>query len=296
LLARAVGLLPRSAIPALGAFLGWFVGSVLGIRRGHVERSMKLAGIVRSRAPVLARMMYRSLGQSLVEMLWLAAHPKVAASQMASLDEYSRSVLGAAREGGRGLVLATAHTGNWELAAAALAEAYPLTVVTKPMSVGWVDRFCRSARAARGIALAMPDEAIRRSREALSRGELVAMLIDQVPAHVSHSVVVEFLCGKADVDRAPAALAAAMRAPLAVAVSRRREDGTQALEILELLEPPDRDRRVWAKEATQTATRALERWVHAHPNEWLWMHRRWRPAPGTAFKKAPGSRAPQALV
>lgn len=297
-LARAVGLFPRAAIPALGAGIGWLAGTVLRIRRAHVERSMKLAGIARSRAGAIASMMYRSLGAGLVEMLWLAAHPELPATAMASLDEYSRAVLAEARERGRGLVLATAHAGNWELAAAALAESYPLLVVVKPMSVGWVDRFCRASREARGIGLAAPANALERSREALSRGEFVAMLIDQVPGRPSHSVIADFLCGRADVDRSPAALAAAMRCPLAVAVSRRLErpdggGGGHVLEILAVLEPPERDRRAWAVEATRAATRVFERWVHAHPGDWLWMHRRWRAPPGSTARRLPGSPASQ---
>jgi KDO2-lipid IV(A) lauroyltransferase len=138
-------------------------------------------------------------------------------------------------------------------------------------------------------------DALRTSRESLSRGELVAMLIDQVPARASQAVVVEFLCNEVDVDRAPASLAAAMRAPLVLAVSRRT-DGVQALELLAVLEPPERGRRAWAVEATRTATRVFERWVHAHPSEWMWLHRRWRRAPGSLARKAPGSRAPQSLV
>jgi Kdo2-lipid IVA lauroyltransferase/acyltransferase len=263
---------------------------------------MKLAGISGSRAAPLASMMYRSLGASFVEMLWLAAHPEVPASQMASIDEWSRAILGEARERGRGVVLATAHAGNWELAAAAIAEKYPLTVVVKPMSVGWVDRFCGRARTARGIGLSRPHDALRHARDLLARGELVAMLIDQVPDHASHSVLTDFLSGRADVDRAPAALAAAMRVPLVVAVSRRREEPStepsHVLEVLAVLDPPERDRRAWAVEATRTATRLLERWVHAHPSEWLWMHRRWRAAPGyeSARKRAPGSSMHQPLV
>jgi KDO2-lipid IV(A) lauroyltransferase len=293
-LAWGVGLFPRSAIPKLGAALGWLAGTALRVRRAHVERSMKLAGIARSRAGLLAALMYRSLGSSLIEMLWLAAHPELPASRIATIDEYSRAALAEAREKGRGIVLATAHAGNWELAAAALAEAYPLTVVVKPMSVGWVERFCRGARLSRGIGLATPENALESSRAALGRGEIVAMLIDQVPGHASHAIQTDFLCGRADVDRSPAALASYMRSPLVVAVSRRVGRGAHVLEVLAVLHPPERDRRAWVEEATRTATRVLERWIHAHPYDWLWMHRRWRLAPGATRKAASGSRLPQA--
>jgi KDO2-lipid IV(A) lauroyltransferase len=196
------------------------------------------------------------------------------------------------RESGRGAVLATAHAGNWELAAAAIAEAYPLTVVAKSMSLGWVDRFCREARLARGMAVVSPRGALGAARAALAHGRLVAMLIDQVPARARHAVSVDFLCGSADVDRSPATLAASASVPLVVAVSRR-VGSVQRLEVLGVFEPPASGRLDWAAETTRSATRLLDRWIHAHPSEWLWMHRRWRPAPGPA-PKGPGSPAYQA--
>ena len=261
----------------MGAFVGWIAGTVLGIRRGHVERAMRRAGIAQSRASSLAASMYASLGASLVETLWLASHPEIRATTFAALDEWSCAQLEAARGQGRGVVIATAHTGNWEVAAAAIAEAHPLTAVVKPMHVAWVDRFCHGARLARKISLAAPEQAMGRARAALRRGEAVAMVIDQVPDRARHAVVTEFLCGRVDVDRSPATLAAAMRAPLVVAVSRR-VGALQRMEVLSVHEPPKRRRREWVDTATQDATRSLDRWVHAHPSEWLWMHRRWKAA------------------
>jgi KDO2-lipid IV(A) lauroyltransferase len=80
----------------------------------------------------------------------------------------------------------------------------------------------------------------------------------------------------ADVDRSPAALAASMRAPLVVAAAHRVDGSHQRLELLAVLDPPDRARRAWIDETTREATRALDRFVRAYPSQWLWMHRRWR--------------------
>jgi KDO2-lipid IV(A) lauroyltransferase len=263
-----------SAETRIGALLGWFAGSVLRIRRAHVESAMERAGIARS----LARAMYRSLGASLVELLWLAARPALPASHLADIEEGSRAILDRIHARGRGMVLATAHAGNWEIAAAAIAERYPLTVVAKPMHVGWVDRFCRRIRTARGIAVASPRGAMGTARAALGRGEVVAMLIDQVPDRARHALAVEFLGATAHVDRAPAVLAAAARAPLVLGVARR-EGSRQVLEVLAVLEPPAHPGRAWVDEATRAATVTLDRFVRANPSEWLWLHRRWRPAP-----------------
>ena len=106
-----------------------------------------------------------------------------------------------------------------------------------------------------------------------------------------HALVADFpVRPRRTLDRAPAALAAAMRAPLVVAVSRRLGD-EQRMEVLSVLLPPDRGRTDWVVTATRAATRSLDRRVHAHPSEWLWMHRRWKPAPPdgvTAQPRVPG--------
>jgi KDO2-lipid IV(A) lauroyltransferase len=242
--------------------------------------------------------MYRALGASLLETIWLAAHPEAPASRFAFLDECSRARLAKAQSGQRGVVIATAHTGNWELAAAAMAELGPFTVVVKPMRVAWIDALVRSARRSRGIGLAPPEGVMAVARAALRRGEAVALVIDQVPSRARHAVVAPFLGGPVDADRAPAALAASMGAPLVVAVARRA-GRTQLLEILAVLEPPPRRGRphrehderggespecssAWISRATLAATAALDRWVRAHPRDWLWLHRRWKRAPSSA--------------
>jgi KDO2-lipid IV(A) lauroyltransferase len=270
----------------LGSLIGWIAGSVLRIRRQHVERAMIAAGIVRSQVPRAASAMYRSLGRSLVEALWLAANPSRSAWAHATIDEWSRVQLEDARRAGRGFVLATAHTGNWELAAAALAELFPVTAVVKRMHVGMIDRLTRAARTARGIALVTPDDVVRRVGGALARGEGVLMVIDQVPDRGEHAVEGEFLSGRVDVDRSPAALAARAGVPLVLGVSRRMRDGEQRLEVLAVFRPPANGRLAWTQETMKAATRALDRWVHAHPSEWLWMHRRWRRAPRVPARDA----------
>jgi Kdo2-lipid IVA lauroyltransferase/acyltransferase len=179
-------------------------------------------------------------------------------------------------------VLAASHTGNWDLAACAVAREVPLTIVTKRLSVGWLDAFWQSTRAGRGIQLVEARGAVPRVREALARGAAVAMMIDQVPTSPKHAVVTMFLGRPCLVDRAPAALAASSGTPLVVAASARQPGGEHRLHVLDVLEPPPRPGRAWIDDATRRATAALEAFVRTRPTEWLWMHRRWKGiAPGT---------------
>jgi KDO2-lipid IV(A) lauroyltransferase len=184
---------------------------------------------------------------------------------------------------GRGAVLAGAHTGNWELAACALARRAPLLVVAKRLSVGAFDAFAKRTRRAHGVELAEPEGALPVAQRSLARGGWVTMLIDQVPESPAHGARVSFLGQPALASRAPAALAWRSGAPLLVVAARRSASGRQVLSVLDAHVPPEGAGRAWIDEATRASTRALERFVLDHPTEWLWLHRRWRlPRPSAA--------------
>ena len=95
------------------------------------------------------------------------------------------------------------------------------------------------------------------------------MPIDQVPDKKRHGVRVDFLGRPAWVDRAPISLARRMNVPLVVIASHRTTEGRQRVRLLDVIDPH-------ANDAALRATAALERFVRAHPTEWLWMHRRWK--------------------
>jgi KDO2-lipid IV(A) lauroyltransferase len=272
----------------VGALLGWLAGSVLRIRRAHVEGAMRAAGVAQPGRQ--ARAMYRALGASLVEFLWMAARGPSALG-IVEIEPASRVRWAQALSGGRGVVVAASHTGIWDLSACAIARETPLLVVTKRLSVRWLDRFWQSTRARLGVRLTEALGAVGRAREALRRGGAVAMMIDQVPAPGRRAVRVSFLGQPAHADRAPAAVAAAAGAPLVVAVGRRTESGRHVLVVLEVLTPPPRPGAAWIDDATRRATRELERFVLAHPDQWLWMHRRWKPMLGASCTTPSSSQA-----
>ena len=204
-------------IRVFGAVLGFVVGSLLRIRRAHVVEAMRRAGI--ARPADVASAMYAALGTSVLEFVALA-RPKV--MLQAALDEDSRAKLDSAKALGRGIVFAASHTGNWEVAAYAIAREMKLLVVVKRLSVGFVDRFTKATRDRRGLQLCEGRGAIVHALAQLAEGGAVAMMIDQVPDRKSHAYPVPFLGQEAFVDRAPAALAARTGSPLTGWRSPRR--------------------------------------------------------------------------
>jgi Kdo2-lipid IVA lauroyltransferase/acyltransferase len=219
--------------------------------------------------------MYAALGRSALELLWLAGRGREAASHV-TIDTDSAAAWRSALSGGRGVVVAASHTGNWDLAACAIARDVELLVVTKHLSVASLDRFWQVTRARQGVKLTSAQGAIGKAREVLRRGGAAAMMIDQAPSSRRHAVSIDFLGRPALADRAPAALAAAARAPLVVAAARRTTEGAHVLHVLEVIEPPAHASPAWIAQATVSAACALEGFVRAYPSQWLWLHRRWK--------------------
>lgn len=257
----------------LGAAIGWLAGSVLGIRRRHVVQSLGAAGI--DEPGRVASAMYRSLGRGLCELGALALAPRRALARM-DLSE-AASVL----PPGRAAVIATAHTGNWDLLGCAAAQRWPLTVVTKRLSVGILDRLWQGLRRGRGVSLVGAGGAARAAARALGQGGLVAMMIDQAPERERGAIRVAFMGRAAWVDLAPALVAMRARARLVVLFSHRRADGSHASDLAGVIEPPAHPERAWAEAAMRQSTAWLEAHVRRHPEQWLWMHRRWKDAPAS---------------
>lgn len=273
-LAALVALMPWSAMRTLGGGLGWLVGSALRIRREHVRRSLVRAGI--EAAPRTARGVYASLGTTVFELLWAAGRPPASSAALVRVEGWSEVERALAQ--GRGLVVATAHTGNWDLAACAVASRLSLTVVTKHLSWRSLDRFWQRLRARRGVDLLDAEGALRHARARLADGGAVAFLIDQAPGRANGIENGPFLGGTADHDATFALVAARCRAPVVLAFPRRRADGTHEVVVRGVLSPPGRPSRAWVRRTTLAAAASLDAFVREQPEQWLWLHRRWKRA------------------
>jgi KDO2-lipid IV(A) lauroyltransferase len=294
-LAAAVARLPFAWLRGLGAALGFLAGSVLRIRRRHVEESLRSAGIARCGAA--ARGMYASLGAGIFELLWLAGRPPDALAGWFTMDPGCAEALRRALALGRGVVVATAHTGNWDLSACAAAQwiarecgGARLHVVTKRLSWRALDRYWQRLRAERGVVLADAVGAASYVREALSAGDFTALLVDQVPERSSGVATLPFLGAPALHDLGPALLAARSRAPIVVVLGHRTRDGHHRLEVALTIDPEELRGRGAIEAATGKIAAALETFVRAHPEQWLWLHRRWKNVEAATARRRGGPR------
>ncbi len=229
--------------------------------------------------------MYASLATGVVELLWLAGRRR-RISELARVDPASAPLLSSVLRSG-GAVFAASHTGNWELAACALAERCKLSVLVKPVTMGTFEDFMKRMRKRYAVGRLTGEGALTEARALLESGGAVAVLIDQVPRRAENAEVVSFLGEDALADRTPAALAASVGCPLVMTASRRDEEGRHWLHVLSVSHPPRRGRAEWVRHATRETTDELAAFVRSYPDQWLWLHRRWKRADRTTSCAAP---------
>jgi KDO2-lipid IV(A) lauroyltransferase len=268
-------------VSGLAGALGWVVGSLIRVRRREVVERLSLASVVD--AETTADAMYTSLANGLLELLATSDHTHSITS-LVELTPRAREAFALVR--GRGAIIATAHTGCWDLVGCAMAEIAPLCVVTKRLHVGALDRVWQASRLRRGLRLIEARGAFVAARDAIARGELVVCPIDQAPERAAGVLVHPFLGRDALHDTAPATLAARLGVPFVLALGRRVGD-IHVLDVRLIDDPTaaelrgDRT-RVWIDSATRRASDALGEYIREDPAQWLWLHRRWKGVPMAA--------------
>lgn len=274
LLAWWVERLSPRAVVRLGNAIGWVVYALLRVRRRVTLSHLRAAlGVEGARARRLGRRVYQHMGRGAVEFLGVGA-----------LDAASaRRLLGSGLERiadhagpGRGALVLSAHLGNWDLLACCAALCgLPVNVVTREIKSSWINRYWMSQRARCGVRLLPARGSGRQIVAALRRGELVAMVLDQ---HEPGGHPAPFFHQPAATTTSLARLARATGAPVVpVFLLRRRQGHGYRLVVHEPLELQRTDSASQdARSNTERFTRVLEQQIRATPEQWLWLHRRWK--------------------
>jgi len=270
--------LPLRWAQGLGRALGTAAFHLAGGERRKALASLQLAYPEMGAAQRLdlARRTFQHLGTVALEV---AVAPRLG-DRFAALVDCSGDALAAFRRGlerGRGVVVVGAHLGNWELQAWAVARAgIPLHAVGKenvdPRLTRLMDRF-RARGGVRNIWRGQPGAAVALLK-ALRRGEALAMLIDQ-DTNVQ-SVFVPFFGHPAATPRAAADLVLRAGAAACVCLVHRRPDSTYRATSEEVPVPSTGDAERDAVELTARFTARIEAAIRAHPEQWVWMHQRWK--------------------
>ena len=290
--------LPQRAATRLGHAIGW-LGYRLDARHRRITLD-NLAATFPERSPQertrIAREVFAHFGRKLIELLWFTGRTRE--EQLALVEFAGAEHVEAAHAAGRGVLLVTGHFGFWELHALAHGlQVGPMAVVARALDNPLLDRMLTDLRGSTGNVVIDRKGGLRRIMRALNANQSVAVLIDQ---HIltADAVEVDFLGRPAATTSAVAVLAMRTGAAVIPAFSLPLNDGRYRLIYERPLDVPAADTPDAVRELTQRCTKALEKYVRANPERWLWMHRRWREdvrtteSPSLAVDESPGDAEP----
>jgi Kdo2-lipid IVA lauroyltransferase/acyltransferase len=180
------------------------------------------------------------------------------------------------RDDGKPAIFFAAHLANWEMpAVAAAAHGLDMTALYRMPNNRFVARAIQKIRGrTMGKMVASGGAGVLQLARELERGNHVGMLIDQ---HLHRGVDVTFLGRPAKANPTAAKLARQFDCPVHGARVVRLPGNRFRLEATEeIVLPRDAEGRIDVKASMQVMTDVVEGWVREHPEQWLWLHRRWR--------------------
>jgi len=281
LLLRVMQALPRAAARRLGIAIGLgFFHCYPRLRRVGV-RNLEMAFPSLSEAERLRilRGVFISLGRLLAEFPKFPSYSRENVSQVAIYDGLEN--FEAAERRGKGVLLLSAHLGGWEIGSFVHSlYGHKLQVVVRDLDNPYVDRLAKQYRTLHGNSSIGKAGFARRLLSALRRGETVGILMD-TNMSPPQGVFVEYFgrsaCTASGVARAALRTGAAVVPAFTIwdeALAKYRIRFEPALEPLSTGDP-DQD----AVANTALYTKAIEDCVRRYPDQWLWVHRRWKTRP-----------------
>jgi len=186
---------------------------------------------------------------------------------------------------GRGLILVTAHYGSFEVIGHLLATlGFDVVAIMRPVDNDYLNRYIVEARRTHGLSLINKKGATAQAEDVLSRGALLGFIGDQDAGR--KGCFVDFFGQPASTYKAIALLAMTTRTPVVVGYVRRRNGTAQYdVGIERILRPEE-----WEQQAdpmqwiSQAYSAAIESFVRAAPEQYWWMHRRWKSQPRRVAK------------
>jgi Kdo2-lipid IVA lauroyltransferase/acyltransferase len=177
---------------------------------------------------------------------------------------------------GKPALIFASHLANWEMPAlAAVAHGLDTAILYRRPNIASADRIIQEMRQVKmGTLIPAGRDAPLRLAEALQRGQHVAMLVDQ---YLTGGVEVTFFGRKTRANPTLARLLRQVECPVhGVRIIRLPNHEFRAELTEEVMPVRDESGRIDIQGTTQAVTSVVEGWIREYPEQWLWLHRRWR--------------------
>ena len=180
---------------------------------------------------------------------------------------------------GKGVLVVTAHIGNWEVGALASARDFRLNFVVRPLDNRFINRLIYKLRTAFNSGVIAKKNAIREILRCLNKNEIVAILMDQNTSR-EEGMFVDFFGRKACTTPVVALLALRTGAPVIPTFTIREGIGKFKVvigEAIEVVSSGDNQRDI--EKYTAIFTGVIESTIRRYTDQWFWLHRRWKTKP-----------------
>lgn len=280
-LLRVAALIPKGTVPVLGGILGtlWYAAD-----RKHREvalRNLRIAygdELGETDRKGICRRVFLNLATVILEL------PRLLTLTEEDLDRYItfsgvEHVENALKKG-KGVLVMASHFGNWELMALAFSMRHrPIKMVVRPLDNALLDRIIDGIRSRGGSETIPKKGSVRRLLRHLRQNQVVALLVDQ-NVDWYDGVFVPFFRETACTNKVMAVVALRTGAPVVPVYNYRQEDGRYRTVFepeVPLIRTGDTTRDI--EENTALFNRIIEGFIRKYPEQWLWLHMRWKTRP-----------------
>jgi KDO2-lipid IV(A) lauroyltransferase len=289
--ASAIALaLAEQAQPPLS---GRIIYRLLPFRRGIILENLRRvfgASVPNAEIARLAQAHYAHLWRLFVEFLrfrFMSAEQKIAEVEIENVPVFTRAL-----ERGKGILVLTGHFGNWEVATVAGLAHFPqmrgrIHFVRRPIKPRWLDLFVNWCFRRAGFGVLPKRGSLDAILDRLAGGDAIVFPFDQ-HAGPPDGIAVDFFGSPAWTFKSLALIALASDAAVIPAASWRQPDGRHVLRFEEPLLPLTcADVGEEIRRNTRVYNAALEQLILRHPEQWYWVHRRWKSvAPGEGKRRS----------
>ncbi len=261
---------------------GRLIYRLLPVRRSVMLENLRRVfadAVPESEIARLAQAHYAHLWRLGIEFLrfrWVSAARKAALARVENVAAFARAL-----ERGKGILVLTGHFGNWEVATVAGLRQFPamrgrIHFVRRSIKPRWLDAQVNRRFRKSGFGVLPKRGSLDAILDRLAAGDAVVFPFDQHAAPPD-GIEVDFFGHPAWTFRSLALIALASDAAVLPAASWREDDGTHVLRFEEPL-PTEAgaDANDEIRRNTRAYNAALERLILRHPEQWYWVHRRWK--------------------
>lgn len=281
LLLGGFAVLPRRLAWRLGAAIGATAWLALPSLRRTGLRNLEIAfpHMPAAERERLLRRLYQHLGRQLAEFCRMPRYTRENTRNLIRYEGLEHYL--AARERGQGVLIVTGHLGAWELSSFWHSlMGYPMTMVIRRLDNPRVDRLVNGIRCLHGNRVVHKDDFARGLLAAMRQGETVGILMD-TNMTPPQGVFVPFFgveaCTASGLARVALRTGAAVLPGFLVWEDAEKQYVLRFGEQIALLRTGDDERDVIENTARFTA--AIEEFIRRYPDQWLWVHRRWKTRP-----------------